>query len=164
MSSSALANALCRLQVSFPLCQYAWCRSRTALHAGHTLLDLLKDCPRKPSGTGVSQGMPQISEQSRAQISEQSIPAIHPRARAGRAQNSRLAWVWGMKGESVAITGQMRPSGDDIRVPGATLLSEVKKSKSSWLPNLSVLAALCTFTLVVWITRLYVSLHQDMLE
>lgn len=42
------------------------------------------------------------------------------------------------------------------------MLSEVKKSKSSWLPNLYW--QLCAVTLVVWITLLHVSLYQDMLE
>lgn len=64
MSSNAPANTLHKLQVSFSLCQYVQCCSKTALYAGHTLLDLLKDCPWKPSGTGVSQGMSQITKQS----------------------------------------------------------------------------------------------------
>lgn len=55
------------------------------------------------------------------------IPVIHPSAWADMGTRTR---VWqGKKGEPTEITGWMRPSGG-ITVPGATLLSEVKKSKA----------------------------------
>lgn len=115
MSSDVPANTLHKLQVSFPLCQYVQCCSRTALYAGHTLLDLLKDCPWKPSGTGVSQGMPQIAKQS---LHHSDLPH-----RMTRAQEQRR------KGHYVEICGWMRPSGEVI-VPAATLLSKVRKNKA----------------------------------
>lgn len=90
-----------------PPCQGVQCCSRTALCADHRPLDLLSDCPPNPPGTAVSQGLSQRAQQS-------------------SGPGHGLAWAQGQsrKGQTVEITGWMRPSRD-VTVPGATLLSEV---------------------------------------